>query len=302
MRSNLDHLPVRQRNELGRILEIIFAEFAEAFKNKQSPSKKAWRILKVVLFGSYARGGWVDDRLSGYKSDFDILVVVNDAAAADPEYWYWTDERLVQELTVFRRIGREANVIVHALSEVNDQLSRGRYFFTDIVSDGIVLYEAPGHPFATPKELSTQEAYDEAQMFFDECYPSAQNLLRGARFFLSDGSPKEAAFTLHQVVERLYNCILLVFTLYSPASHNIKHLRSLAEDLDPRLIGAWPRKGRFAKRSFERLKRAYVEARYSRHYVITAEELAWLVERIDALQETIRIVCEEKLAARQAGP
>ncbi|NER83686.1 MAG: FAD-dependent oxidoreductase, partial [Leptolyngbya sp. SIO1D8] len=39
-------------------------------------------------------------------------------------------------------------------------------------------------------------------------------------------------------VERLYTAQLLVLTNYSPSTHNIKFLRSLAEDIDARLIDA----------------------------------------------------------------
>ncbi len=60
----------------------------------------ACRILKLVLFGSYARGDWVEDRSSGYLSDYDLLVVVNDARFAEQyEAWEKAEERLLQELT-----------------------------------------------------------------------------------------------------------------------------------------------------------------------------------------------------------
>src|SRR5690606_26819040 len=72
-----------------------------------------------------------------------------------------------------------------------------------------------------------------------------------------------AAFALHQAVERAYGCYLLTHTFYFPRSHNIKFLRSLAEDKDERLVAAWPRDSKIDRRRFELLKRAYVEARYS---------------------------------------
>ncbi|WP_245507309.1 hypothetical protein [Rhizobium sp. PP-CC-3G-465] len=68
---------------------------------------------------------------------------------------------------------------------------------------------------------------------------------------------------LHQAAERAYHCTLLVFKLYSPKSHRISVLRSHAENLDERLIPVWPRDARFQRRAFSRLRRAYVEARYS---------------------------------------
>jgi len=34
------------------------------------------KLLKIILFGSYARGDWVDDSVGRYLSDYDLLVVV----------------------------------------------------------------------------------------------------------------------------------------------------------------------------------------------------------------------------------
>jgi hypothetical protein len=71
-------------------------------------------------------------------------------------------------------------------------------------------------------------------------------------------------------------CVLLVLTLYSPTSHKPNFLRSQAERLVPALIAVWPRDTREDRRRFELLRRAYVEARYSPAYAVTADELAWL--------------------------
>lgn len=110
------------------------------------------------------------------------------------------------------------------------------------------------------------------------------------------GFPSEAAFLLHQATERAYHCLLLTLTLYSPKSHRIKVLRSKAEDLDKRLIEAWPRDNRLARRRFELLSRAYVEARYSPNFEIGREELEWLVERVKILQELVAVICSERLS------
>ena len=74
-----------------------------------------------------------------------------------------------------------------------------------------------------------------------------------------------------------------MLTLYSPKSHKLNFLRSPAESHDSRMIEVWPRDTRFARRCFEVLRRAYVDARYSPHYKITAEELHWIGERVELL-------------------
>ncbi|HEY9237189.1 MAG TPA: nucleotidyltransferase, partial [Phenylobacterium sp.] len=73
-------------------------------------------------------------------------------------------------------------------------------------------------------------------------------------------------------------------------------LRSQAERVEPGLIPVWPRSSRFEKRCWELLRRAYVEARFSSHYVITAEELAWLIDRVSDLQQRVQMCCEAYLA------
>ncbi len=58
----------------------------------------------------------------------------------------------------------------------------------------------------------------------------------------------------------------------------------------------------FRKRCFSRLDRAYVGARYSPAYEITGEELAWLVDRVTALQEAVGPICAGKLDSPDSSP
>jgi hypothetical protein len=102
---------------------------------------------------------------------------------------------------------------------------------------------------------------------------------------------------LHQAAERAYHCALLVLALYSPKSHRLNFLRSQCEQVAPALAEAWPRDDRFSRRCFELLRQAYVNARYSPHYVITDEELAWIAEHVARLQSLVEAVCRERLTA-----
>ncbi|WP_444994777.1 hypothetical protein [Aliikangiella sp. IMCC44359] len=43
------------------------------------------------------------------------------------------------------------------------------------------------------------------------------------------------------------------------------------------------------------LRKAYVSARYNPDYSITSEELTWLAERVDYLQELTEKICKEKI-------
>ncbi|HUO11812.1 MAG TPA: nucleotidyltransferase domain-containing protein [Caulobacteraceae bacterium] len=224
MKSGLEHLPETKRRELARIVEILFSEFEAAIAGGRAEFKRQGQILKVILFGSHARGDWVDDPVGGYVSDYDLLVVVNDEKLTDVlEFWAGADEHLLREYQTTHTLTAPANFIVHSLSDLNKRLKRGQYFFLDIVRDGVALYEAPGHPLERPKKLKPAEALKEAQGYFDEWFPSASDFVDQARYAVEKGRSKIAAFEFHQATERLYHCLLLVLRLYSPlcrARHN----------------------------------------------------------------------------------
>lgn len=188
-------------------------EFGEAISRSTSASRKYGKIYKIILFGSYARDDWVDEPKNGYQSDFDLLVVVGHRDLTDIEhYWYVAEDKILRD----DAIGRPVNIIVHSLDEVNQALGRGEYFWVDIARDGISLYELPCHPLATPMPLTPVDAYEMAKGYFEDWLEKIDSALMGAEFYVEKMKFKDAAFTLHQAVERAYICFLLVRTLYSP--------------------------------------------------------------------------------------
>lgn len=292
MRSDVDHLPSVQQGELDRVKQLLMGEFAEATARANQPWKKNGRILKVILFGSYARDDWVDEPENGYQSDYDLLIIVSHPDLTDiADYWYVAEDKILRDSA----IARPVNIIVHTLQEVNQALSRGEYFWVDIARDGIVLYELPGSALATPQPLTAADAYEMASTYFQDWLAKVDSGIKLAAFALQERELKDAAFLLHQATERAYICFLLVRTLYFPRSHNIKFLRSLAEDSDPRLIEAWPRASRIDRRRFELLKRAYVEARYSASYEIGNDDLDALSRSVRALRDIVETVSRERL-------
>lgn len=297
MRVDLDHLPDVQQAELARVRDTLMAEFAQAISTSTQPWKKNGKILKIILFGSYARDDWVDEPDNGYQSDFDLLVIVSHEDLTDiAAYWYIAEDKILHDPAVQRPV----NIIVHTLDEVNKALQRGEYFWVDIVRDGVVLYELPQHALAAAKPLTAADASAMAERYLNEWLPAIGRALQTAEDQMEKGRDdlgwrKDAAFMLHQATERAYACFLLVRTLYFPRSHNIKFLRSLSEDKDSRLVDAWPRTSRADRRRFELLKRAYVEARYSPSYEISTGDLAALTASVSELRGIVQSLSLEQL-------
>lgn len=297
MRTGLDHLPQSKQRELADVVRILFEEFETAHARGTQDWNRKGRIFKIVLYGSYARGDWVDDPVGGYQSDYDILVVVNNERLTEFEHWSAAEDRLMREVTISHSLTAPVSFIVHSLNDVNAQLERGRPFFIDIVEQGIALYEAEGYEFAQPRNLPPEEARVEAQKNFDSWFPKIGAARRGALHYIEDEQPLDAAFTFHQATERAYHCALLVTTLYSPKSHRLNFLRSQCEQIAPALVEAWPRDDKFSRRCFELLRLAYVNARYSPHYKITAEELNWIGDRVAVLESLVETICRDQIAA-----
>jgi predicted nucleotidyltransferase/HEPN domain-containing protein len=296
MNKRLDHLPDGKRRELAFVVDVVREGFAHAVAQRTAPRFREGRLLKIILFGSYARGDWVEDPVGRYFSDYDLLVVVDHEDLTDvPEFWAKTEETLLEALASGKRLRTPVSLIYHSLDDVNAQLRLGRYFFMDIVREGVVLFEAPGHPFAEPAPLTPAEALKEGVAYYAEWLESADEFLDNYHFNVERRRYKNAAFQLHQAAERYYHTLFLVLTLYSPRTHSLNQLRKLAESLDPSLAQVWPIETKFQKRCYELIRAAYVKARYSRHYRITAEELAWLEERITVLRTIVKDLCERRL-------
>ncbi|WP_436112460.1 nucleotidyltransferase and HEPN domain-containing protein [Neorhizobium tomejilense] len=294
MKSSLDHMPPRKQRELGRVLEILHEEFEDALKQGTADFKKRGRILKIILFGSYAKGGWVDEpfTMKGYRSDFDLLVIVNDRRLCEfADYWYKAADRLIRDTSIETPV----SFIVHSRREVNTYLKEGQYFFSDIRKEGIVLYELDDEPLAEPQPLSPTDRLRVAREHFEDRVSLSRSFLKIATSCIVEKEFRIAAFELHQSLEQAYSCVLLTLTNYGPPSHNIKFLRSLAEEQDRRLAEAFPRDQHRERAWFNTLNEAYVKARYSKHYEISEEALSWLGERTSLLLAMVKDVCTEHL-------
>lgn len=291
MKQDLDHLPKRKQRDIELIRQILLEEF-DLYLNRKSGRRANVRLFKIILFGSHAKGGWVEDPVSGYYSDYDILVIVNDREFMESyEVWNAVEDRAMRQLTA------PLGLIVHTWIEVCTALDQGRYFFKDIREQGIELYSY--NPKQLPKagNLTPEEQKDVAEGYFAKWFAHAEGFFDTVDFDINKGRLEKAAFELHQATEHFFGCLLLVHTNYLPRTHNILQLRSLCAQIDPTFATVFPNEGKRPRRATQRLKRAYVDARYSMHYEITEEELNWLCGEVEKLQALTQASCEAKLKA-----
>lgn len=138
-------LPEGKRRELKFVVQPIRDGFAEAIEGRKAERLKDGKLLKIILFGGYARGDWVEDPVGRYFSDYDILAVVDHEDLTDvPEFWLKTEDRLLDARSEGSRLRTPVSLIYHSLDDVNEKLRLGRYFFIDILREGILLFSEAG--------------------------------------------------------------------------------------------------------------------------------------------------------------
>lgn len=281
MKTSLEHLPKEKREELKIIVGMI---------------REAFEVEMIILFGSYARGDWVEEMGTDgfyykYQSDFDILVIAEGKLANQHRKWAKVEDRILRSTAVSTPV----TLIHHGIGFLNDRLSKGHYFFSDIKREGILLYDSKRFELAEARELSAEEYRKKVSKYFDHWFTSANDFFEQFQFALTRDKYNNAAFQLHQTVERYYSALLLVLIDYKPKTHDIEKLGKLAAAQEPVLLIVFPKGTEEERYRFELLRKAYVDARYEETYMITRQELKWLAERVKMLQELTEKVCKRKI-------
>ncbi len=285
MKDSLDHLPERKRGELDRIVEII--------RNKVPQTEM------IILFGSHARGDWVDDiTVKGnttyeYASDFDILVIVDSQQLADRiTLWHNIEDKAAKH-----PIQTPVTIIAHDINFINKRLEKGHYFFADIKKEGIALYDSKKCQLAPPRQLPPKERLAQAKEYFKDWFKSSNDFYLGYKFYFGKKKYNKAAFMLHQTAESFYITMLLVHTNYKPKTHMLVKLRKMAGGRDPAFLKIFPTATDQEKRLYDLLKQAYVRARYDSDYIITKEELKHLAKHIKTLRNQTKKSCKKKMTS-----
>ncbi|WP_419698995.1 hypothetical protein [Mucilaginibacter sp. NFX135] len=105
----------------------------------------------MVLFGSHAREDWVTDEYEekgvvfSYESDYDFLVIIKKDGRKENEVSHQIE-------SYFYDIKGDVSSLVHDIEYVNVGLSQGQYFFTEIINEGILLYDTNKFAFDKIKQ------------------------------------------------------------------------------------------------------------------------------------------------------
>jgi len=285
MKTSIDHLPEAKQQELQRIVATIL-DACDA-------------VEMVILYGSHSRGDWKNGpheqgkgRLVIHKqSDYDILVITLDEySARDGSLW-----RGVKDACNKSGLSTYLSLIPRDIFFVNQNLREGQYFFSEVIEQGVLLYDSGRMTLEERKALDPQEQKRIAQSVYDDVFGSAKEFFDVYEYVFNKGSYKMAAFQLNQACEHTYKAVLLIFGGESPHEHLLEKLEGWAIDYVPYIEGSIPRETKEEQEMFDLLDYAYIGARYDYRYNITEAQLRQLSIGVKQLQDVVDDACQHKI-------
>lgn len=285
MKKSIAYLPKRKQKDLNFLVEEI---------RKRLPETEM-----IVLYGSYARDEYIDhDERDEHGiptikiSDYDILVVTS--GINDKKAGVILDN--IEDL-YFKDIDAQTPVqfINENIKTLNKAIEEGRYFYTQIKTEGVILYDSGRFKLARRRKLDFAEIRQQAQEYFDDKFESANNKLKMAKYAASEKLYKDAIFMLHQACENYYYAIRLTFNLKSNKQHNLSKLTASVSSYSNELDKVFPQNTEEEKRLFNLVKAAYVDARYNPQFVVTKEDIDTLIPKVELLRDITKRICERKI-------
>ena len=286
MNTSLSHLPQENQRELSDIVERI--------KSVAMPEK-------IILFGSYASGKNVDEyyiknnTIYDYVSDYDILVLYS---KTDLEY-YEIEDKVLQTYEYKAPL----NLIIQHIGAVNNKLSSGDYFFKEIISRGICLYNSGNIDLVPPKILSKEELKSKAIGDFKFFFDNGSKFLQHAIIDFDDSKakgekPNLAAYFLHQAAESFYSMLLLVYTGFKPKTHNLDKFRKLNKQMAVEITEVFPLNAHNKREAylFDLLKRAYIGGKYKRDFEVSYDDVKDLISQVSKLKKVTEQHCNVKIS------
>ena len=288
MKNSIAYLPPDKQEELNFLVKEIL--------------KRLPRTEYIILYGSYARDNYVrrgirveDGGIPTVKiSDFDILVLTDGFNSKKAEVVLDNVENVFFQ---GKDIDRDTPVqfITDEIKVFNKYIREGRYFYTQIKQEGIVLYDSGNYKLARRRKLNFEEIKQQAQEYFDEKFHKGNVFLKNAVFNYDEKEYKMASFMLHQACENYYYAVRLTFTLRNNKQHNLSKLSTSVRQYSEELAGVFPQNTPEEKRLFNLLKAAYVDARYNPHFVVTKEEIDTLLKKVELLRDIAEKICKERI-------
>ena len=281
LKTALDHVPEPIQEDLAYTVEWL---------KENCP----FDVAMIWLYGSYARGDYIDEwhvlddgMISEYRSDVDVLVVIHGEvtdAISDKM------PCVLMTLQDQEELSAPLHCIYESAARFNNALSRGEYFYQDVITEGMLLYD-DNFELAAPQIITPALRRELSSEYFERFFAKASQFHRMFDCSYLHNFLSEAMHNLHQMTELLFASYLATFTLYKPRTHELHELRSEVKKLDCHIEQIFPSIEEQDTKDFDFLCAAYVDSRYIANYVVQPEVLDRLAAKVQIFQHWVHKEC-----------
>ena len=275
-----DVVPQNKQKKLAVVVKLIREKYA---------------VEMIILLGNYVFGGDLHEEQNECSScgcNFDLFIVTKTKEIAEK---IGNDSQLSD--CIARIIKTPTMIIAHDIDFCNRCLRKGRICFPNLKEEGIFLYDSKCFDLVERKRIYAREHRRIAEEDLGYWFMKARGLLIDYKNAFKQRDFNCAAFLLHQSTENFYYTILLILVGYKPDTHDLERLSKRVAHINPAWLTIFPQGNEKEKRCFELLCKAYVDGQPNEEYVITAEELMWLTDRVEYLREIAQDIHKKKIAS-----
>lgn len=286
MKKDISFLNSEKQNELELIIEII--------KNSWD---KILRAEQIIVFWEYI---YKDENIHNFVQEWDQrifyaqtmnILVITGKPRTEKNMKF--SREITGKIKMTKEISSFTNILVEDIYSVREWIQEGRYFYLEIITSWILLYDSEKYKIKTNPNLTLEDIFTIKKENFFAWSEIAEDFFIDYQNAFQRWSLQIAIFHLHQCVELYMTCYLIVKTWYKPKTHDLEILYSYLKT-NSKVFNAFFDLS-CEDNYFQLLRWAYINARYNQKYEVKREELEFLEKRVLFLKECVRNLCLQEL-------
>lgn len=240
--------------------------------------------IAIVCFGystSIVRQQSCFEEFSTAQHHYDLLIInKEESRLKDHEIMYLVNNRFKNQATI--------NVLSHSEVSVINALKGNHPFFSNVLHDGVMLYQAEESLLKSINlNTSTEERSPIPAREYTRAFELAEHLLQVASDAIGSGVHDVGVFLLHQCMEQMCIASVKAHLQYRPTTHSLRKLIDLVNCYIPQARSFFPCSTMDEQELFDFLKKAYSDVRYKTIYRVPAHIAFALLVRVEEFQKLL---------------
>jgi len=167
-------------------------------------------------------------------------------------------------------------------SSARNAVLAGKRFWNIVMLKGIKIYQGKNVKIPEPQDISKDTWLERANHDWHRWGRQGKEFMKGATYYIAEGSDTLALFMLHQVVENSLMAIIKLFLGYRPSAHNLRRMLTITLLLTPKLAEIFDLESKEGSQLFSILQTGYSDARYKNDFQIDGTMLPLLQQKAES--------------------